>query len=155
MKLTVVAVGALLLPGAASAQSSPELGRTATPQGGAGETVGARSGWQQVRDADGHMREADYRALLAQELTRAEQMVGKPLTERDRSKIRGQVRSDLIAWRRQYDLRSTDYNAMRERWLVEEGSLSPEAWAKQRVDWLRAQATWILANEGQPAVRAR
>ena len=38
-------------------------------------------------------------------------------------------------------------------WLVDEAALSPEAWAKQRVDWLQAQQQWILANAGEIHVR--
>jgi hypothetical protein len=35
---------------------------------------------------------------------------------------------------------------MQEKWLVDEGALSPEGWARQRVEWLRAQQEWILAR---------
>ena len=164
MRIALVAIAALVMAGSAEAQlgpqsAEPQAGMTAPAKGGADDRLSAgASGWARKVDANGHMSEADYRVQLAQQLAGAEQLVGKPLTERDRKKIRSQVRSDLIVWRKQYDPRSPDYNAMRERWLVEETSLSPEAWAKQRVDWLRAQAAWILANvdgvETQPAPRA-
>ena len=58
-------------------------------------------------------------------------------------KIRAAIQSDLIAWRKQFDPRRADYRAMHDRWLVDENSLSAAGWAKQRVDWLRAQAEWI------------
>ena len=164
MRIALVAIGALVSAGSAAAQlgsvsAEPQAGMTAPAKGGADDRLSAgASGWARKVDANGHMSEANYRAELMRQIADAEQMLGKPLTVRDRSKIRGQVRSDLIAWRKQYDPRGADYNAMRARWLVEEASLSPEAWAKQRVDWLNAQAAWILTNvdkvEAQPATRA-
>jgi hypothetical protein len=154
-----LALGALFLGGAAIAQSGgPALGTTATPKGGASESFGARSGWQPLYDANGHLREADYRAMLASRMAQAQALVGRPLTDRDRKKIRSAMRSDFIAWRKQYDPRPKDYGALRDRWVVDEAALSPEAWAKQRVDWLRAQQEWILANVGEieaQAARAR
>ena len=158
MRVTMVAVGALFLAGSATAQLSPETGRTATPKGGASESFGARSGWQPLRDANGQMREADYRAMLAGRIAQAQALVGQPLTNRDAKKIRSAMRADFIAWRKQYDPRRKDYDALRDRWVVDEAALSPEAWAKQRVDWLRAQHDWILANYGEvqaQATRAR
>jgi hypothetical protein len=159
MRTAVLALGALFLGGAAIAQSGgPALGTTATPKGGASESFGARSGWQPLYDANGHLREADYRAMLASRMAQAQALVGQPLTDRDRKKIRSAMRSDFIAWRKQYDPRPKDYGALRDRWVVDEAALSPEAWAKQRVDWLRAQQEWILANVGEieaQAARAR
>jgi hypothetical protein len=158
MRRAAIAILALGLAGSAAAQSGPELGRTATPKGGASESFGARSGWQPLYDANGHLREADYRAMLAGRLAQAQALVGQPLTDRDRKKIRSAMRADFIAWRKQYDPRPKDYGALHDRWIVDEAALSPEAWAKQRVDWLRAQHEWILANVGEieaQAARAR
>jgi hypothetical protein len=153
MRLAAIAILALGLAGSAAAQSGPELGRTATPKGGASESFGARSGWQPLYDANGHLREADYRAMLASRIAQAQALVGQPLTIRDRKKIRSAIRGDFIAWRKQYDPRRKDYDALRDRWVVDEAALSPEAWAKQRVDWLRAQHEWILANVGEIAMQ--
>jgi hypothetical protein len=163
MRVAVVAIFALVVSGSAAAQlggssSSPQAGTTATPHGGPNETLSARSGLSRLYDANGHMSERDYRALLARQMAAAQALVGQTLTDRDRKKIRSAISSDLIAWRKQYDPRRADYGAMRERWLVDEASLSPEAWAKQRLDWLRAQQAWILANIGEldaQASRAR
>lgn len=164
MRLAAIAIGAVLVAGSAAAQlgggtsSSPELGRTATSSGGANDSFRPGAGWTRLYDANGHMREADYRAMLARRIAQAEAVVGQPLTERDAKKIRSAMRTDFIAWRKQYDPRSKDYGALHDRWIVDEAALSPEAWAKQRVDWLRAQQAWILANVGEietQAARAR
>ncbi len=164
MRLAAIAIGAVLVAGSAAAQlgggtsSSPELGRTATSSGGANDSFRPGAGWTRLYDANGHMREADYRAMLARRIAQAEAVVGQPLTERDAKKIRSAMRTDFIAWRKQYDPRSKDYGALHDRWIVDEAALSPEAWAKQRVDWLRAQQAWIRANVGEietQAARAR
>ena len=164
MRAAVGAIGALVLAGSAAAQlgpqsPTPELGKTAPVKGGTDDGFGAgASGWARKVDSNGRMPEADYRAELARQLSLAEQMVGRSLTDGDRSRMRGAIRSDMIAWRKQYDPRNSDYRAMHERWLVDEASLSPEAWARQRVNWLRAQQEWIIANFGEPqsaeAIRA-
>ena len=162
-----VALGAVVLSAGAGAQiigqpqsAEPGMGKTVPPVGDADEGLAAPgSGWGRLVDANGHMRESDYRAVLASQLAQAEAMLAKPLTERDRGKIRSALQADLIAWRKQYDPRRADYRAIREQYLVDENALSPEAWAKQRIAWLRAQHEWILANVGEersaPAVRVR
>jgi len=155
MRVALVALGALFVAGAAMAQSGgPDLGRTNAPRGGTSDTVGAASGWQRLYDANGHMSEKDYRAQLARQMAAAQRLAGQPLTERDRKKIRSAISADFIAWRKQYDPRRADYRAMRERWLVDEASLSPADWAIRRVEWLRAQQQWILANYGEIEAQA-
>ena len=148
MRVAWIALGAFLLSGSAAAQlgggttSGPEAGRTATASGGANESLGpGAAAW--ARRA---MSEREYIDELARQYAAAQQLVGTPLTEKDRGRIRSAISKDLIAWRSQYDPRSKDYSAMRERWLVDEEKLSPEGWARQRVDWLRAQQEWILAR---------
>ena len=155
MRLAAIAFCAVAVAGSAAAQlgeatsSSPEVGRIATPSGGANDSFRPGAGWTRLYDANGHMREQDYRAMLADRMAEAQALAGRPLTERDRSKIRGAIQSDLIAWRKQYDPRRAEYRAIRDRWLVDEAALSAAAWAKQRVEWLRAQQEWILANVGE------
>ncbi len=147
-----IAIGALVLGGAATAQGMPSgdasRGKT-NPAGTGGDDIpGTGGGWGRKYDANGRMREKDYRAELARNIADAERLVGQPLTDRDRGRIREAIRSDLIAWRKQYDPRRADYREMHDRWLVDEGSLPPDGWAKHRVDWLHAQRQWILANVG-------
>ena len=160
MRGAVVAIFALVVSGSAVAQlsSAPEAGRTATPHGGPNESLGPGAGWSRPYDANGHMSEKDYRAALAGRIAQAQALVGQTLTDRDRKKIRSAIGSDFIAWRKQYDPRRAEYSAMRDRWLVDEAALSAEGWATQRVEWLRAQQAWIVANSGElevQSVRAR
>jgi hypothetical protein len=149
MRVAAMALGALALAGSAAAQLGPdsprpEGGTTTPPKGGATESLGTGAGgWARKYDSQGRMREADYQQELERRIAAAQALVGKPLTDRDRGKIRAAISADLIAWRKQYDPRRADYRAMHDRWLVDENALSPEGWAKQRVDWLRAQQEWI------------
>jgi hypothetical protein len=155
MRVAAIATFALGLAGSAAAQlgagtsSPPELGKTATSSGGANDSFRPGAGWSRLYDANGHMREQDYRAMLVRRIAEAQTLVGQPLTDRDRKKIRSAMRADFIAWRKQYDPRTKDYGVLHDRWIVDEAALSPEAWAKQRVDWLNAQQQWILANFGE------
>jgi hypothetical protein len=156
MKVAGAAIAVLVLAfGAASAagQGAPsgDVSRGKTnPAGTGGDDIpGTGGGWGRKYDANGRMREKDYRAELARRIADAEKLAGQPLTDRDRGEIRGAIRSDLIAWRKQYDPRRADYRTMHDRWLVDEGALSADAWAKQQVDWLRAQQQWIVANVGE------
>ena len=155
MRLAAVAVGALALAGAALAQSGgpgdagPSRGKVNPADTGGDDVPGSGGGWARLTDANGHMRESDYRAQLARQTAAAERFVGQPLSDHDRRKIRSAISADLIAWRKQYDPRRADYRAIHDRWLVDEESLSAADWAKRRVDWLRAQQAWIHANVGE------
>ena|SRR5437868_2876691 len=170
MRTAAVSIAALVLMlGAANAaaQGAPsgDVSRGKTnPAGTGGDDIpGTGGGWGTKYDANGRMREKDYRATLARNLSDARHVLDRAqeqaLTDRDAHQIRESIRSDLIAWRKQYDPRRADYRAMHDQWLVDEASLSARAWAKQRVDWLRAQQQWIVANVGDdqslPAIRVR
>ena len=73
---------------------------------------------------------------------------GRVLTDKDVRRIRSSMRDDFIAWRKRYDLLPSAYRKERDRWIVDEQALSPDAWAKQRLDWLEAQRDWILSHGG-------
>jgi hypothetical protein len=153
MRAALVALGALVLSGSAGAQPAGDFGTTpgttATPKGGANESLGAgAAAWAKRPNAQGQMREQDYLDELARQYAVAQKLVGAALTEKDRGRIRSAISRDLIAWRTQYDPRRSEYSRMRENWLVDEGALSPEGWTRQRVEWLRAQQEWILARHG-------
>ena len=146
MRVVAIAIGVVFVAGSAAAQQSADFGTVqgtiATPKGGATESLGpGAAAW-----AKRTMSEQDYVDELARQYAAAQRLVGQPLSDKDRGRIRSAISRDLIAWRTQYDPRRKDYSAMREKWLVDEHSLSPEGWAKQRVDWLRAQQEWILAK---------
>lgn len=94
-----------------------------------------------------------YGVELARRIADARRLVdavgeGRVLTDKDVRRIRSAMRDDFIAWRKRYDLLPSAYRKERDRWIVDEQALSPDAWAKQRLDWLQAQRDWIVAHGG-------
>lgn len=163
MRLSTITIPVLAIafagPAEAQLQNTVPSGY-GTSQGGAkplhGDSSvsvpGSGGGWSDKRP-NGTVSTARYEQMLASQLSEAEQLLaraqsGSPLTDSDRKHIRSAMREDFIAWRKEYDPRSSTYKAMHDRWLVDEESLSPEAWAKQRVDWLRAEQQWIAGAAG-------
>jgi hypothetical protein len=163
MKLVTVAFSVLVLAsgGTAIAQVNNVPSGYGTAAGGAKPLHGGDSsngmagyggGWSDKR-ANGTVSTGHYQQILAGRLSEAQQMLalvqaGTPLTDRDRKRIRSAMREDFIAWRKQFDPRSAAYREMHDKWLLDEDSLSPEGWAKQRVDWLKAQQEWIARTAG-------
>lgn len=157
-----------LVPAALTAQTPPPT-TPQNPVGGAGPLGGFRGasnnpgagsgdfGGPAVSVSDNRtvkdMPKGEYGQDLARRLTDAKKLVdavgqGRVLTDGDVRRIRNLMREDFIAWQKRYDLLPSAYRAERDRWLVDEKSLSPNDWAKQRLNWLEAQRDWILARGG-------
>jgi hypothetical protein len=95
----------------------------------------------------------EYGIDLSRRIADAQRLVdaagkGRVLTESDSRRIRNLMREDFIAWRKQFDPVRSAYEKQRDRWIVDEKALSPDGWAKQRLDWLEAQRDWIVSNGG-------
>jgi hypothetical protein len=95
----------------------------------------------------------EYGMDLSRRIADAQRLVdaagkGRVLTESDSRRIRNLMREDFIAWRKQFDPVRSAYEKQRDRWIVDEKALSPDGWAKQRLDWLEAQRDWIVSNGG-------
>lgn len=92
-----------------------------------------------------------YGLDLTRRIAEAQKLVdevnrGRLLTDSDTRRIRGLMREDFISWDKQFDLPPAAYRAERDRWLVEPQKLSPNVWAQQRLNWLKAQRDWVLAR---------
>jgi hypothetical protein len=90
---------------------------------------------------------------LARRIADAQRLVeqvnrGKALTQGDSQHIRDLMRDDFLAWSKQFDLLPTTYRAERDRWIVDVAALTPEQWAKHRLDWLEAERDWIVSHGG-------
>jgi len=138
-------------PGAGSGPLGGFRGASNNPGAGMGDFAGPSASLSD-RDAKG-MPKGEYGLDLARRLTDAQKLVdavgqGKALSDGDVRRIRNLMREDFIAWQKRYDLLPTAYRAERDRWLVDEKSMSPNDWAKQRLNWLQAQREWILARGG-------
>jgi len=71
---------------------------------------------------------------------------GRVLTDSDTRDIRDLMREDFVAWNKRFDLLPSAYRKEKERWLVDAKALTPNAWAKQRLEWLKAERDWVLAR---------
>ena len=164
MTRMTVAFGAMVLAfGAGAAVGQQNNGPSTAPLGGfrapsnnpgagSGEMPGSFAGVTNQHRAKGEVK-GQYGLDLARRIAEAQRLVdatnhGRVLTDSDTRHIRDLMREDFFAWRKQYDLMPDPYRAERDRWLLDPGALSPNAWAKQRLDWLEAQRDWILARGG-------
>ena len=149
------AFGLSLIPVVATAQStappSANVGGWRSPSNNPGTGIGdipASSLPIGGRDA---MQGGAYGLDLSRRIAEAEKLVdeashGRLLTDSDTHRIRNLMREDFISWNKQFDLPPAAYRAERDRWLVEPQQLSPNAWAQQRLTWLKAQRDWVLAR---------
>lgn len=168
---SIAFVTAMILGGSqASAQSAPAPA-PATPQnpgGGGGGPLGAWRGasnnpgsgsgdlmgsFSKAPEEVAGMPKGAYGIELARRMDDARRLVdavdeGKVLTDSDARHVRDLMRDDFIAWKKRYDLLPSNYRAERDRWIVDESALSPNEWAKHRLDWLEAQREWIISHGG-------
>jgi hypothetical protein len=70
------------------------------------------------------------------------------------TKIRGALKEDIDAWRDQFQVDRKAWQAMRDQWLVDRGSLTPQEWAIRRSAWFDARDAWI-ANQKAWAMARR
>jgi hypothetical protein len=157
----IAASGLLLLSASASAQSNPGAqsgplgawrGTSSNPGTGTGDMPGSSVGVPNVHQAGGMLKGA-YGLDLSRRIADAQALVdavarGRVLTDGDVRHIRNLMREDFVAWNKQFDLLPSAYRKQRDHWLVDADTLTPKAWAQQRLDWLNAQRDWILARGG-------
>lgn len=68
---------------------------------------------------------------------------GAPFPADASAKIRSALSDDIDQWRDQFQVERKAWKAMRDRWLVGRGTLTPQQWALQRADWFAARDAWI------------
>lgn len=122
------------------------------PGTGIGDIPGSGPGVPVAHSADGALKGA-YGLDLSNRIASAQKLVdevgrGRVLTEKDTRHIRDLMREDFIAWNKRYDLLPSLYRKEKDRWLVDASALTPNAWAQQRLDWLKAQRDWVIARGG-------
>lgn len=171
MKLLTIAVTVSVpmilaaAPAAAQQQQQttpPMVGNTGSPFGGyrtpspnPGTGTGDMPGtWAPANPGGAKgMPKGPYGLELAQRIADAQRLVdevngGKALSAKDSGHIRDLMREDFFAWDKQYDLPSGPYRAERDKWIVNTDALTPEQWAKHRLEWLEAERDWILSHGG-------
>jgi hypothetical protein len=63
-------------------------------------------------------------------------------------KIRSALAEEINHWRDEFQVGRREWQAMRDQWLAERGTMSPQDWALRRAAWFEARDTWI-ANQRQ------
>lgn len=165
-RIAIVSLPALVaMPAAAQQQlqtPQPTVGTTGSPLGGwrtpsnnPGTGTGDMPGMWAPANANGAkgMPKGPYGLDLAQRIADAQRLVeqvehGKTLTDKDSGRIRNLMREDFFAWNKQYDLPQGPYRAERDKWIVSTEALTPQQWAKHRLDWLEAERDWIVSHGG-------
>lgn len=61
--------------------------------------------------------------------------------------IRSALKRDMEDWRETFSVGRSDWQAMRDQWLVDKDSLTPEQWAVQRANWFSARDAWIASQK--------
>jgi hypothetical protein len=134
-------------------QTQGPLGGWQAPSNNPGSGAGDMPGMWAPADSAQGMPKGPYGVELARRIADAHRFVeqvnrGKALTERDRRHVRDLMRDDFLAWSNQYDLPPTPYRAERDRWIVDVRAMTPEQWAKHRLDWLETEREWIISHGG-------
>lgn len=93
----------------------------------------------------------DRRSLAMQYAKAARAGRGLPANA-DRN-IRAALSDDIDLWRDQFRLGRSEWQAMRDQWIVDRKSLTPEQWAQRRADWFATRDTWIAANRANAQSR--
>lgn len=68
---------------------------------------------------------------------------GAALTAEDAKRIRNALKADMQAWRDSFQISRRDWQAERDRWLVDLASLTPQQWAQHRANWFAARDAWL------------
>ena len=139
-------------PGPRTAPSGGWRSPSSNPGTGTGDIPGSGMGLPTPHSGDGQLKGA-YGFDLSNRIASAQKLVdevghGRVLTDSDTRHIRDLMREDFVAWNKRFDLLPSAYRKEKDRWLVDAKALTPNAWAKQRLDWLKAQRDWVLARGG-------
>jgi hypothetical protein len=78
---------------------------------------------------------------------------GKPFPADASNRIRGALADDIDQWRDQFQVDRRAWQAMRDQWLVNRGSLTPQQWAIQRANWFAARDAWIASQRTWASAR--
>ena len=165
---TSIACVALAFAGPALAQGhggGPGGGQGAgppmTPPGQSGGGFGTSNAARDIADQRGqfgrdfaqqqHLTAAQYQAQAQQHRADALALAqaarnGDRIPASAAGRIRTALADDIDAWRDQFKVDRSNWQAMRDQWLVNRGSLTPQQWAEQRAAWFQARDAWI-ANQ--------
>ena len=123
--------------------ASGRAGDIASQRGQFGRDFAAQ---QQLTAAE-YYAQAQQRRTDAMTLARAARS-GAAMPKGTDARIREALKEDMEIWRDSFKVDRKSWQAMRDQWLVDRKSLSPQQWAEQRAAWFTARDGWI-ANQKQ------
>ena len=121
--------------------------------GRAGDIASQRGQFGRDFAAQQHLTPTEYQAQAQQHRADALAIAkaarsGAALPKGTDARIREALKNDMETWRDTFKVDRKSWQAMRDQWLVDRKSLSPQQWAEQRAAWFAARDTWI-ANQKQ------
>lgn len=105
-----------------------------------------------------HLTAQQYQQLAAQHRADALALAqaarsGAPLPPNVGPRIRLALQQDIDAWRDQFQVDRRSWQAMRDQWLAERGTMTPQAWALRRADWFAMRDAWIANQRAWASAR--
>lgn len=95
---------------------------------------------------------AQERRALAMQYAQAAR-TGRTLPPNADRNIRDALKDDIDLWRQEFRVGRSEWQAARDRWIVDRASLTPAQWAQRRADWFATRDTWIAANKTRAQTR--
>lgn len=68
-------------------------------------------------------------------------------------RIREALNQDIDAWRDQFQVDRRSWQAMRDQWLANRGTMTAQDWAVQRANWFAARDAWIANQKAWASAR--
>lgn len=79
---------------------------------------------------------------------------GRPLPANADRDIRDALKQDMQSWREAFSVGRSDWQAMRDQWIVDRKTLSPADWAMRRAEWFTARDAWIATHKDWAMARS-
>lgn len=79
---------------------------------------------------------------------------GRALPRNADRDIRQALKDDIDLWREEFRVGRSQWQAMRDQWIVDRKDLTPEQWAQRRADWFSVRDAWIATNKARAQARA-
>lgn len=108
---------------------------------------------QQRMSAEEYRSLAQERRSLAMQYAQAAR-AGRNLPENADREIRKALTQDIDTWRSEFTVGRTEWQTMRDKWIVDRKSLTPAEWAMHRADWFATRDAWIAKNKAYAGTRS-
>ena len=136
-------------PGRSGMDASSAASDIASQRGSFGRELATRQ----------HLSPQEYQALAQERRSVATQYAqavraGRKLPAHSDRDIRTALGQDIDSWRSEFKVGRTEWQGMRDAWIVDRASLTPQQWAQRRADWFNTRDAWIAKNKAYAQSRA-